>query len=47
VRIVADATSFCRLVANRLSVVGLDAVVTGDEALGADVLAGAMALALD
>ncbi len=47
VRIVADATSFCRLVANRVGVTELGAVVTGDQTLGFDVLAGAMALALD
>jgi uncharacterized protein (TIGR03083 family) len=47
VRIVADATSFCRLVANRLNPTELGAMITGDETLGADVLAGAMALALD
>ena len=47
VRIVADATSFCRLVANRLEPGELRAIITGDETLGLDVLAGAMALALD
>ena len=47
VRIVADAADFCRLVANRLPAEGLGAAISGDAALGADVLAGAMALALD
>ncbi len=47
VRIVADATSFCRLVANRLDPVELDAIIDGDVALAADVLAGASCLALD
>ena len=47
VRIIADAVSFCRMVANRMSPDAIDAVVTGDEALAADVLAGAQALALD
>jgi uncharacterized protein (TIGR03083 family) len=47
VRIVADAVSFCRLVANRLEPADLAADVSGDEALAADLLAGAQALALD
>lgn len=47
VRIVADAASFCRLVANRLQSTTIEVDVVGDEALAADVLAGAQALALD
>jgi uncharacterized protein (TIGR03083 family) len=47
VRIIADAVSFCRLVANRITPEELGAVVTGDEALAADLLAGARTLALD
>lgn len=47
VRIIADATSFCRLVANRMPPVDVAAVVSGDEALGELLLAGAQALALD
>ena len=45
--IVADAVGFCRLVANRIDPNALSAVVTGQEELAADVLAGARALALD
>ncbi len=47
VRIIADATSFCRLVANRMPAADVAVVVTGDEALGETLLAGAQALALD
>lgn len=47
VRIVADAATFCRLVANRASPAELDPAVSGDEDLAALVLAGAQALALD
>jgi hypothetical protein len=47
VRIIADAVSFCRLVANRLQPAHVGAIVSGDESLAADVLAGAQALALD
>ena len=47
VRIIADAVSFCRLVANRMDPAAVGAHVTGDEALGANLLAGARALALD
>ncbi|MDQ6616651.1 MAG: maleylpyruvate isomerase family mycothiol-dependent enzyme [Actinomycetota bacterium] len=47
VRIIVDATSFCRLVANRMEPVDLGADISGDEALGADLLVGAQALALD
>jgi hypothetical protein len=47
VRIIADATSFCRLVANRMPPAEVAAVVSGDEALGEVLLAGAQALALD
>jgi hypothetical protein len=47
VRIIADAVSFCRMVANRMTPADIEAVVTGDEALAADVFAGAQALALD
>jgi len=47
VRLIADATSFCRLVANRLSPTTIDVDVTGDDTLAADLLAGAQALALD
>jgi uncharacterized protein (TIGR03083 family) len=47
VRVIADATSFCRLVANRLTSTTIDVDVTGDENLAADLLAGAQALALD
>ncbi len=46
-RIIADATSFCRLVANRLQPADVAAIVTGDQTLGADLLAAAQALALD
>lgn len=38
---------FCRLVANRLTPSELAPVITGDDALAADVLTGAQALALD
>jgi uncharacterized protein (TIGR03083 family) len=47
VRVIADAVSFCRLVANRLTPSELAPVITGDDALAADVLTGAQALALD
>jgi uncharacterized protein (TIGR03083 family) len=47
VRLVADATSFCRLVANRISRSDFDVVLTGDDELGEVILAGARALALD
>jgi uncharacterized protein (TIGR03083 family) len=47
VRIVADAASFCRLVANRVAPEALAADITGDVALAGDILAGAQALALD
>ncbi len=47
VRIVADAASFCRLVANRMSPDALAANITGDAALAGAILAGARALALD
>jgi uncharacterized protein (TIGR03083 family) len=47
VRIIADATSFCRLVANRLEPDEVGAEVSGDATLGREVLVGAAALALD
>ncbi|MDP9075300.1 MAG: maleylpyruvate isomerase family mycothiol-dependent enzyme [Actinomycetota bacterium] len=47
VRIVVDATAFCRLVANRYTPSQVGATITGDQALGLDVLVGASALALD
>lgn len=47
VRIIADATEFCRLVANRLPVADLDVDITGDAALAADLLVAAQSLALD
>jgi uncharacterized protein (TIGR03083 family) len=47
VRLVADATSFCRLVANRMPRSDFDVVLTGDDELGEVILAGARALALD
>ena len=47
VAIVADAVAFCRLVANRIGPVELDAHVSGAEEHAAAVLAGAAALALD
>ena len=47
VRIVADAVMFCRLVANRVTPMEVGVLVTGDEALAADLLAGAMTLAFD
>jgi len=47
VRIVADAVSFCRFVANRLPQVELAVSATGDSTLAADILAGAPTVALD
>ncbi len=47
IRIVADATGFCRLVANRVAPADLDLHVTGDPGRAAGVLAAASALALD
>lgn len=47
VRIVADAVLFCRLVANRVAISDVAVDISGDRALGADLLAGAQALALD
>jgi uncharacterized protein (TIGR03083 family) len=47
VRIVVEAVTFCRLVANRQDPTHVGAVITGDHALGADVLVGAAALAFD
>jgi len=47
IRIIADATGFCRLVANRVTPADLDLHVTGDPARAAGVLAAASALALD
>jgi hypothetical protein len=46
-RLVVDAVSFCRVVANRVDPADAGAMVTGDESLGADLLAGARTLALD
>jgi uncharacterized protein (TIGR03083 family) len=46
-RLVVDAVSFCRVVANRVDPAHSGAVVTGDESLGAELLAGARTLALD
>jgi uncharacterized protein (TIGR03083 family) len=46
-RIVADAVSFCRLVANRITPEQLATHVTGDAAMAGLVLAGAATLALD
>lgn len=47
VRIVADAVSFCRLVANRVDPATFPADISGDDTLARDVFAGAAALALD
>lgn len=47
VRVVADAVSFCRLVASRLTPEALGADVTGRGSQAASVLAAAAALALD
>ncbi len=47
VGIVADAVSFCRLVADRIGPADLGASVTGATALASTVLTGAAALALD
>jgi uncharacterized protein (TIGR03083 family) len=47
VRIIADAVSFCRLVANRIDPDGLDANISGDDVLAREILAAARALALD
>jgi uncharacterized protein (TIGR03083 family) len=47
VRIIADAVSFCRLAANRVTQAELDCRILGDAVLAADVLAGARTLALD
>ena len=47
VAIVAEAVSFCRLVADRIDARELGAHVTGATALASTVLAGAAALALD
>lgn len=47
VRVVADAVSFCRLVASRLTPDGLGADVTGQPGQVTGVLAAAAALALD
>jgi len=47
VRIVADATAFCRLVGNRLEPTAVGAIIAGDETLGLDLLVGASALAFD
>ena len=45
--LVADAVGFCRLAANRCTPAELEAYVEGDQALGADILHGMMALAAD
>jgi len=47
VRIVVDATDFCRLVANRMDPATIATVVTGDDALARDCFTGATCLALD
>ncbi len=47
VRIIADAVSFCRLVANRIPPGEVATEISGDQELGSLVLAGAQALALD
>ena len=47
VRVIADAVSFCRLVANRLTPSELAPDIAGDDALAADLLTGAQTLALD
>jgi uncharacterized protein (TIGR03083 family) len=47
VRIIADAVSFCRLVANRMGPDELAADISGDEELASLLLDGARALALD
>jgi hypothetical protein len=47
VRIVVDATDFCRLVANRMDPATIATVVTGDDALARDCFTGATSLALD
>jgi uncharacterized protein (TIGR03083 family) len=46
-RIVLDATVFCRVVGARQAVASAGALLSGDEELGSDVLAGAARLALD
>jgi uncharacterized protein (TIGR03083 family) len=43
--LVADVVDFCRLVARRLPADAIDCHIEGDEALGADVLAGAAVFA--
>lgn len=45
--LVADATDYCRLAANRLTPDTIEVDVEGDEALARDVLAAASAFALD
>ena len=47
VSIVADAVSFCRLVANRAEPAGIGAHIDGDHAAAAGLLAAAATLALD
>ncbi len=47
IRIVVDATEFCRVVGNRQDQRGAEAIIHGDPALAADVFVGAAALALD
>jgi uncharacterized protein (TIGR03083 family) len=46
-RLVIDAVSFCRVVANRMEPADAGAWVSGDQALARDVLDGARTLALD
>jgi len=46
-RVVMDAVEFCRLVANRRDPADGGVLVSGDDTLAADLLAGAAALALD
>ncbi len=47
VRIIADAVSFCRVVANRMTPADLAPAISGDRALADDILAGAQTVALD
>jgi len=47
VSIVADAVRFCRLVANRVNPVDIDAYIEGDEAAATGILAAAATLAFD
>jgi hypothetical protein len=46
-RLVMDTVSFCRVVANRIVPAESGALISGDQSLAGDVLAGARTLALD